>query len=176
MQNIAMILITGKSRSVDPRQLIRSGFNVVCHLPPALCFSFKGHFKSGGSKPKGVFRQNESFSFVCQNVTGGSGDIFAAPHTKFWIIEDGGKSNQWKRCKKKKKPQGASMLLVQRHPSTSKGNGIETERCSRYKGQKNHHCYCHPVSSFFFFPFHFEYSATKRCPLGENSPNECQGL
>lgn len=42
MQNIAMILITGKSRSVDQRQLIRWSFNVVCHLSPALCFSLKG--------------------------------------------------------------------------------------------------------------------------------------
>lgn len=39
--NIAMILITGKSRSVDWRQLIRRSFNVVCRLPPALCFSPK---------------------------------------------------------------------------------------------------------------------------------------
>lgn len=40
-------------------------------------FAFRSKATFSQTKPKGVFRQNESVSFVCQNVTGGSSDIFA---------------------------------------------------------------------------------------------------
>lgn len=111
-----------------------------------------------------MFRQNESFSFVCQNVTGGSGDIFALHIQSSGLLRMEEIPANGSDAKKKKKGTDRKtilVLLVQRHPSTSKGNGIEIEGCSRYKGQKNHHCYCHPIFSSFFFPFHVEYLATK---------------
>lgn len=57
-----------------------------------------------------------------------------------------------------------------------RGMELKLKAVADIKARKNHHCYCHPIFSSFFFPFHSEYLATKGVHLMRTHPMSAKDL